>query len=45
MSGKLRARLPPGEYQIVEGICGISQRFSIASGSATHVTLMIKSGC
>lgn len=44
-AGSFTISLPPGEYRIVEGICGISQRFSVASGSATHVTLMIKNAC
>jgi hypothetical protein len=37
--------LPPGEYRIVEGICGVGKKFSVRSGSSTHIILTIPSGC
>lgn len=37
--------LPPGQYRIVEDICGVSKEVTIRSGSATHVILKIPKAC
>lgn len=43
--GLFRVALPPGEYRIVEGICGVSKHVSIRSGLSTYVTLTIPNAC
>jgi hypothetical protein len=37
--------LPPGEYRVVEGICGVGKWVSVRSGSSTHIILTIPSAC
>jgi hypothetical protein len=43
--GLFSIALPPGEYRIVEGICGVSKHVNIRSGLPTHVILTIPNAC
>ncbi len=43
--GLFSIALPPGEYRIVEGICGVSKHVNIRSGLSTHVILTIPNAC
>ena len=43
--GLFNVVLPPGEYRIVEGICGVGKKVSVRSGSATHIILTIPNAC
>ena len=44
-AGLFSIALPPGEYRIVEGICGVSKHANIRSGLSTHVILTIPNAC
>lgn len=44
-AGLFSIALPPGEYRIVEGICGVSKHVNIRSGLSTHVILTIPNAC
>jgi len=44
-AGFFSIALPPGEYRIVEGICGVSKHVNIRSGLSTHVILKIPNAC
>jgi hypothetical protein len=43
--GLFSTALPPGEYRVVEGICGVSKHVNIRSGLSTHVSLTIPNAC
>ncbi len=43
--GLFSIALPPGEYQIVEGICGVSKDVNVRSGLSTRVILSIPNAC
>lgn len=43
--GLFSVALPAGEYRLVEGICGVSTRVSVKSGSTTHLTIQIPNTC
>jgi hypothetical protein len=37
--------IPPGEYRVVEDICGVSKQINIRNGLAIHVILTIPNAC
>ena len=43
--GFFTVTLPPGEYRIVEGICGVGEPVNVRSGSSIHMILTIPSAC
>lgn len=43
--GTFRFTLPPGTYRVVDGICDVGRRVSVASGTSTHLILKIPNAC
>lgn len=43
--GYFSIALPPGEYRLIEGTCGVTKRIHVQSGSSTYVTMTIPNAC